>query len=362
MTEHPENNKEYTAQDFERYYSGKMSSQEMHQLEKAAMEDPFLADALEGYQYAPSPTEDRKYLQAELQLKTEKGKLVPIKKSGTNQFLRIAALFILLAGCGWAVYQFGFNKTSNDLAVAKEIKAVPPASVPAVDSTSKQADLSFSTANADSNKQVTTVYDNGNGAVSITTQNRHTGKLNNGRVAKQQAPKETSETATLKEIEVLDGNVASTSEASLRKIPGVIVDSTRYNYQQTVTPGKDNVIVMQRTNAAPIPEIVLSTKKKDSSYRKPNIIFEEAEPAEGNASYDDYVANNLQLPEEELKKSISGELRLSFDINDAGQAVNIQVEKSLCAECDKEAIRLLKEGPKLVKKKKNTKGKIRIRF
>jgi hypothetical protein len=311
-------------------------------------------------------------LQGELQLKTEKGKLVPIKKSGTNQILRIAALFVLLAGCGWAVYQFGFNKTSNDLAVAKEIKAVPSPPVPAVDSTTNQADLSFSTANTDSNKQVTTIYDNGNGAVSITTQNRHTGKLNNGSVAKQQAPKETSETATLKEIEALDGNVASTSEASLRKIPGVIVDTTRRynyqqtatpgNYQQTVTPGKDNVIVMQRTNAAPIPEVVLSTKKKDSSYRKPNIIFEEAEPAEGNASYDDYVANNLQIPEEELKKNISGELRLSFDINDAGQAVNIQVEKSLCAECDKEAIRLLKEGPKLVKKKKNTKGKIRIRF
>ena len=165
-----------------------MSYQEMHQLEKAAMEDPFLADALEGYQYAPSPTDDKKYLQGQLQLKTEAGKVVSIKNSGTNQFLRIAALFILLAGCGWAVYQFGFNKTSNDLAVAKEIKADPPPSVPAADSTSNQADLTYSTANADSNKQVTTLKDNGNGSVSITTQNRHTGKLNNSKVSQQQLP------------------------------------------------------------------------------------------------------------------------------------------------------------------------------
>ena len=40
----------YTAADFERYHSGKMSAGEMHALEKAAMEDPFLADALEGGQ------------------------------------------------------------------------------------------------------------------------------------------------------------------------------------------------------------------------------------------------------------------------------------------------------------------------
>ena len=68
------------------------------------------------------------------------------------------------------------------------------------------------------------------------------------------------------------------------------------------------------------------------------------------------------MPEEEIKRNISGEVKLSFDINDAGQAVNIEVEKSLCPECDKEAIRLLKEGPKLVKKKKDKKGKLRIRF
>ena len=52
---------------------------------------------------------------------------------------------------------------------------------------------------------------------------------------------------------------------------------------------------------------------------------------------------------------------LSFDVDDNGIPRNIRVEKSLCASCDEEAIRLLKEGPKW-EKKKNKKGKVKIRF
>jgi hypothetical protein len=44
-------NNGFTASDIERYYSGKMSPQERHALEKAALDDPFLADALEGYTF-----------------------------------------------------------------------------------------------------------------------------------------------------------------------------------------------------------------------------------------------------------------------------------------------------------------------
>ena len=38
----------YTAADIEKYWKGKLSAAEMHAMEKAAMEDPFLSDALEG--------------------------------------------------------------------------------------------------------------------------------------------------------------------------------------------------------------------------------------------------------------------------------------------------------------------------
>lgn len=42
----------YTLQDIERYLNGSMTPQEMHELEKAALTDPLLADAIDGYSNA----------------------------------------------------------------------------------------------------------------------------------------------------------------------------------------------------------------------------------------------------------------------------------------------------------------------
>ena len=40
----------FNSDDIRRYLSGKMSREEMYQLEKAALDDPFLADAIEGFE------------------------------------------------------------------------------------------------------------------------------------------------------------------------------------------------------------------------------------------------------------------------------------------------------------------------
>ncbi|SDE01960.1 carboxypeptidase regulatory-like domain-containing protein [Niabella drilacis] len=49
---------QYTIEDIRRYLSGSMSPAEMHEMEKAALTDPFLADALDGYRNAtPSVTD-----------------------------------------------------------------------------------------------------------------------------------------------------------------------------------------------------------------------------------------------------------------------------------------------------------------
>ena len=40
----------YTAGDIEQYLAGKLSPRQMHAMEKAALDDPFLAEAMEGYQ------------------------------------------------------------------------------------------------------------------------------------------------------------------------------------------------------------------------------------------------------------------------------------------------------------------------
>jgi TonB family protein len=337
-----------------------MSTVEMHQLEKAAMEDPFLADALEGYAYTQTPQADKEYLQTQLQSKLEKRKVIPIGALNRTQFLRIAALFILLAGCGWAVYQFGFNTPNKDIAIVKSPETVP--SPIAADSNKNDGTLEQSTPKTEVDAPTKTIENVNKKTVTLTTQNRHTGKLNSATISQKED--QANDLTTIESNTITNEDraaTASVADVRQRNFQNGYADSLGYK-TQTVTPGKENVIVMQRSKAAPMQEVIVGRSMKDSNYRKPHVTFEEAEPVDGTIYYDDYVAQNLQLPEEEMKKNSSGEVKLSFDVNEAGEAINITVEKSLCAECDKEAIRILKQGPKWVKKNKDKKRKLSIRF
>ncbi|HVG40572.1 MAG TPA: hypothetical protein VM888_03085, partial [Chitinophagaceae bacterium] len=112
--------KNYSATDIERYHNGTMSVREMHALEKAALDDPFLADALEGYTFTQTPIADSNELEERLHTRiTKKEKrVIGINKLANFKVWKLAALFILLAGFGYFIYQLGYvNK--NELATNK---------------------------------------------------------------------------------------------------------------------------------------------------------------------------------------------------------------------------------------------------
>jgi TonB family protein len=53
------------------------------------------------------------------------------------------------------------------------------------------------------------------------------------------------------------------------------------------------------------------------------------------------------VPEEyKSKPANKATVEISFEVDKNGDPVNIKIEKSLCDKCNKEAIRLIKEGPK----------------
>lgn len=130
--------KHFTAADIERYHQGLLSAKERHDLEKAALEDPFLADALEGYADAGSDLQnDLTDLKKRLAARTEGAKLVSMRGSGKqfSPMLRVAAMVILLAGAGLLVYQFAFNKKDREVAQVKpETNKAPEVSKVIIDS------------------------------------------------------------------------------------------------------------------------------------------------------------------------------------------------------------------------------------
>ena len=94
------------------------------------------------------------------------------------------------------------------------------------------------------------------------------------------------------------------------------------------------------------------------------MILEDAEPADGWNNYDLYLVNNLKTPDvfKDKQSDVKGEVVLSFEVDKTGTPYNITVKKSLCESCDKEAIRLIKEGPKWKRKAKKGKATVKIAF
>lgn len=118
--------KTFTALDIEKYQQGLLSPKERHDLEKAALDDPFLADALEGYHSTPvNISADLTDLKNRLAEKTEEKKVIPLQATAGKRafpWLRVAAMIVAVAGAGLLVYQFAFNK-KEDTNIAEAITA-----------------------------------------------------------------------------------------------------------------------------------------------------------------------------------------------------------------------------------------------
>jgi hypothetical protein len=119
------NIKTFTAADIEKYHRGLLSNKEMHDLEKAAMDDPFLADALEGYTVAGvNAGNDITELKKRLAERTTAAKVVVMNAAPQRSFriLRAAILVAFVAGASLLIYQFGFNKKGTEIAKAEPAK------------------------------------------------------------------------------------------------------------------------------------------------------------------------------------------------------------------------------------------------
>lgn len=134
----------YTAADIEKYHKGQLSPKEMHNLEKAALEDPFLADALEGFAVpGVQVADDIAILRKRLEDKLSQNDTKVVSMGGTQKtgfpWFRVAAAVVILAGAGLLANQFLFNKKETGIAEVK----------PAMDKSKENAAAPAST-NADS--------------------------------------------------------------------------------------------------------------------------------------------------------------------------------------------------------------------
>ena len=70
-----------------------------------------------------------------------------------------------------------------------------------------------------------------------------------------------------------------------------------------------------------------------------------ATPVGGMRSFKQYLKESLRHPPEVAVEEVKGTVKVDFMVGADGTLSNFRIDKSLCAACDQEAIRLIREGP-----------------
>lgn len=109
----------YSFDDVQRYLQGKMSAAEMHAIEKAALQDPFLADAIDGYREADANIAKQHLNEINTALFAEKKENKVVVFNKRTQWLNIAVLVIVLAGIGVVAAYFLRSSSSQQTEIAK---------------------------------------------------------------------------------------------------------------------------------------------------------------------------------------------------------------------------------------------------
>ena len=476
------NIKHFTAADIEKYHQGLLSNKERHELEKAALDDPFLSDAMEGYTTTGVQVEaDLAELKKRLEQKTEGAKIIVLKKSSGNniKLLRAAVLLAFVAGAGLLIYQFGFKKKSDQIAQAEtknkeEVKSVDSIKTATATAGNVTAPASETKSLSDLKKGPTTKKDveTGSGAglnkemrdeSAIVTDKTKTeevvvnkpienlpkappaapvisaddkpigykadpiiaekkeaakresnnklksnkqeldndgakdvvsqspGNRNNapGRQAEEQNLRSQNQATNLFRGRVTDASNNGVPFANLTTVQdnknGTYTDANGYfnlaspdsvltvqvrsvgfenNNVQLRNSVNSNQVVLQddRKNSG---EVVVTNQNPTTVTRGLDFgnISEAPIPADGWDKYATYLTNNLKIPAEFNNKQIGDiQVVVSFEVDKKGTPTNIKVEKSLCTSCDKEAIRLIKVGPKWNRNGKKSRATITITF
>ena len=400
-----EKNKIYTSVDFERYHSGTMPANEMHALEKAALEDPFLADALEGYTNTSSFEKDITDLRKAINEKGKKENVFSISTLSQSGWWRIAALLIIISGIGYFFYTINSTKENslavNDVKLLKDKKDslyikndsasiknnVAFENVPVLNDNGKKkntlpsikpgADKENFEDNKNKSIASSSPAENSNSdyADSITSNmkmNKSDKKVLSqyslrGRVTDEKGNPLAS--AIVKDKNRNEAVVTDTAGHFLLASPDsntkAIVSVVGYEPKQiTLQKDKEPVIAMNKSEAN-LDEVVVTGYGTQKKRKKSVSVSEELSgkvsgveiknldtlALSNNEQFDQYIKANIKPVYDENNTRLKGEVFLSFRTNKKGRPYNIKVVKSSCNECEVQALELLEKGPDWIDEK-----------
>lgn len=383
------------------YIKGLRKGKEAHRLEKESMRDPFLADALDGYQQVEGDHERRlEQLNRQVSARTSK---VRFRRAVSWSVAACLAL-----GVGISSY-FLFTKSEEvmpPLLFEEEVLAVIPTEKDSV----KNGDTTGIQDVSEPSKTVTAEIKKT--PSDVLAQNKHVQPAPAAEteidewlmedVEEEVADKETAEVTTnaeqptavimtspakaSKQVAIAGGNlvkgkvvdehnepvigavvsVKGTDVATLTnaegqfelKTPQKAVELTAefIGFEPVVLPVDtgNNMLIAMREDTQALEEVTvvgygtMRRNKKETSASAGTIAndYRVPEPIIGKSEYKKYLENSLIHPSDEACKQSKGTVTLAFYVDKDGNPERITVVKGLCKSIDQEAVRLVKEGPK----------------
>ena len=389
-----------------RYLAGELDDKTMHLLERQALEDPFLAEALDGFEgYAA----DQRLQLAELNRRLQQRVVGGGRRRVIPMFVRWAAAAVVFVVAGSTVLWLWKGSVNHEIAVlTPHIDTLIPAEIPAPSPVTSQnrerlpmqapkadirtgraADTSASAlaplaqadvavAEAVPPQADTIVPDNSLAAnnlfmkrkalPSAVASNYVKAPISTGiRVLKGRIMDADADTGMTGAIMTMGAYGTSTDKdgnftIERDDVPGkqeLNVFAVGYESRNLSLGSKDNYlnIAIKKTGQS-LDESML--KGRVAGVTSSPGTYEAPQPQDGFDKFDQYLAGSLQYPAPKLK----GKVRVSFMVQANGSLTDFKVLKNLRDDYDAEAIRAIKAGPQWTPASngKPTRVKVDVKF
>ncbi len=322
--------------DIRRYLNNEMTESERHAFEKKALNDPFLAEALEGSETL-SPSDFEKDVEA-LSHKISKRPALSRALS-----FRIAAGVALLCVAGWLIFR-GSPSGPEPLAERmKDSSASPGDSIrPALTLAQPEAKTT-----AEEKPKASPATQPARTEPSAATPANPSATAEPTRT-EAPAPKLAAEDAgpseKEKRTEVADQDLVEAESAAATKGAAAPQSITLNATERKALAKKDG----QSEVASPSPAAASSG---DSGITP-------ASPIGGVPAFRQYLESKRQMPKEALQAQVHGVATVDFSVSPTGEPGTFTVVTSLGFGCEQELIRLIQSGPKWTPAHRNGKPEV----
>lgn len=478
----------YTAEDIRRYITGAMSTQEMHAIEMASLDDPLLAEAMEGYDLMEQKDWSKELAGLKQHFnkeEKEETRIIAIAQTNTFKWWKAAAAVLVLGTAAFSAYLFtdkDKNTQQQEIATVESaitltdsvtgpIKPdsvtrlasiasadssspltaqvnpavtngsaafiIPPSAdyptVAASDDSKAVSDSTFIYRPSTDTKGLIAMKDdrtsgggveatgendykvtaNGNYPGNAASQNnagvynnaeneaalfKHNAEVNVVTLDKKAKEANTNDRNFIRSQNNFSGFVldkdnhplayATVKSPNNKKVVqtdangrfnitapdstlNVVVSSVGYASQKFSLQAAGDLNTIKMEPQTGVTESVITAKKASAVKRQQAAVDsalleeeeEEVAPEGGWTRYNNYLTNNLRFPSGAKQKNIHGEVEVTVKLSRNGDISQVSVDKPLCPDCDAEAVRLVKEGPKWdVKNTKKKKVKVKVKF